>query len=457
MSWTPDQAKALAERILSFSKAPECEVSLRLSQTGHTRFAANEITTAGMVRDVAVAITSHDAGKSGSTMTVELDDSLLREAVAKSEALMAAAQPDPEQVESLGPQDYPPIPAFDDATAAAGPIERRDGVKAALELARGKGLNASGFFETGARWLAIANKKGNFGFHRATFAEYSTTMRTADGTGSGYARLGSSRLTDLQASSLAERAANKAESSAKPRELPPGAYTVILEPEAVADLLTFLFFSLNARNADEGRSFLSKPGGGTRVGEKLFADGVTLRSDPFNPRSPGTPWTGGGGRGVVVGRFGGGSSGGLPARRTTWIENGVVKLLAVDRYWARKTNVDPVPMSGGMVLEGSDKSLEALIAETPRALLVTRFWYIRSVNPQTVMATGLTRDGVWLIENGKVVHPVNNFRFNESPVTLLKNLEATSVAVPAGSEFSALTVPAIRAHDFHFTSKSDAI
>jgi predicted Zn-dependent protease len=455
MSWTPDQAKALAERILSFSKAPECEVSLRLSQTGHTRFAANEITTAGMVRDVSVAITSQDGGKSGSTTTVELDDSLLREAVARSEALMASAQPDPEHVESLPPQDYPSIPAFDDATASAGPIERRDGVKAALELARGKGLNGSGFFETGARWLAVANKKGNFGFHRATIAEYSTTMRTADGTGSGYARSASPRLADLQASSLAGRAASKAESSAKPRDLPPGAYTVILEPEAVADLLVFLLFSLNARSADEGRSFLSKPGGGTRLGEKLFADGVTLRSDPFNPRNPGTPWTGGGGR-RGGGRFGGGS-GGLPARRTTWIENGVVKSLAVDRFWARKTNVEPVPLSGGMILEGSDKSLEALIAETQRALLVTRFWYIRSVNPQNVMATGLTRDGVWLIEDGKVVHPVNNFRFNESPVNLLKNLEATSVAVPAGSEFSSITVPAIRAHDFHFTSKSDAV
>ena len=126
----------------------------------------------------------------------------------------------------------------------------------------------------------------------------------------------------------------------------------------------------------------------------------------------------------------GGGAGGLPARKTTWIENGVVKLLAVDRYWAKKTNVEPVPLSGGMILEGSDKSLEALIAETPRALLVTRFWYIRSVNPQNAMATGLTRDGVWLIENGKVVHPVNNFRFNESPVNLLKNLEATSMAEP---------------------------
>jgi predicted Zn-dependent protease len=456
MSWTSDQAKALAETILSFSKAAECEVSLRLSQTGHTRFAVNEITTAGMVRDVSVSITSRDGSKSGSTTTGELDPSLLREAVARSEALMAAAQPDPEHVESLGPQDYPAIPAFDDATAAAGPNDRRDGVKAALELARGKGLNASGFFETGARWLAIANKKGNFGFHRATAAEYSTTMRTADGTGSGYARMSSPRLSDFQASSLAERAASKAQSSVNPRQLDPGAYTVILEPEAVADLLPFLLFSLNARSADEGRSFLSKPGGGTRVGEKLFAESVTLRSDPFNPRNPGMPWAAGGGGGGGGGRRGGGG-GGLPARKTTWIENGVVKSLAVDRYWAKKTNVESVPFSGGMVLEGSDKSLEALIAETKRALLVTRFWYIRSVNPQNAMATGLTRDGVWLIEDGKIVHPVTNFRFNESPVNLLKNLEATSVATPAGSEFFSLTVPAIRAHDFHFTSKSDAV
>jgi predicted Zn-dependent protease len=452
MSWTSDQARALADRILSFSRAGECEVSLRQSQTGHTRFAANEITTAGMIRDVSVSITSREGGKSGSTTTDELDDSLLREAVARSEALMAAARPDPEQVESLDPQQYPPIPAFDHATAAAGPIERRDGVKAALDLARKHGLNASGFFETGARWLAIANKKGNFGFHRATVAEYSTTMRTADGTGSGYARLGSTRLADLNPSALAERAAKKAQTSANPHELAPGAYTVILEPEAVADLLGFFLFSFNARSADEGRSFLSKPGGGTRLGEKLFADGVTLRSDPFNPRQPGTPWAGGMGRG---GRGGGG--GGLPARKTTWVENGVVKTLAVDRYWAKKTKVEPVPFSGGLTLTGSDKSLETLIAETPRALLVTRFWYIRSVNPQTAMVTGLTRDGVWLIEDGKVVHPVNNFRFNDSPVNLLKNLEATSVAMPAGSEFFGLTVPAIRAHDFHFTSKSDAV
>ena len=211
---------------------------------------------------------------------------------------------------------------------------------------------------------------------------------------------------------------------------------------------------MNARAVDEGRSFLSKPGGGSRLGEKVFADGVTLRSDPFDRRNPGTPWAGGGG--LYSGR--GGGSVGLPARRTTWIEDGVVKTLAVDRYWAKKTGVEPVPLSGGLILEGSDKTLDALIAETERALLVTRFWYIRPVNPLNATVTGLTRDGVWLVEKGKVVHPVNNFRFNESPVNLLKNLEATSLAVRAGgSEFSSMIVPAIRARDFNFTSKSDAV
>ncbi len=426
MSWTRDQARALADRIFSFSKARECELSLRLSEDGHTRFAANDITTSGSTRTLTVGITSREGGKSGSTTVDELDDDSLRRAVARSEALMAAAIPDPEQEEGIGPQDYPTIAGFDDATAAAGPIQRRDGVKAALDRARGRGLDASGFFENGARWSAIANKKGNFGFHRSTSAGYSTTMRTADGTGSGYAAADSPSLTGFDPASLAERAAIKAESSSRPRDLPPGRYTVILEPEAVADLLGGLAFALNARPADEGRSYLSRPGGGNRLGEKLFADAVTLRSDPFDPRNPGNPWSSGGGRGggLGFGGFGGGGSA-LPARKTTWIEGGVVKALAVDRHWAAKTKVEPVPFSGSLVMDGSERTLEALIAETERALLVTRFWYIRVVNPQNTMVTGLTRDGVWLVENGKIAHPVNNFRFNDSPVNLLKNLEAT--------------------------------
>jgi predicted Zn-dependent protease len=456
MSWTETDARALADRILKFSKAAECEVALALADDGHTRFAANDITTAGMARTVTMSITSREAGRSGSTTTDLLDDSALADAVARSEALMAAARPDPEQMPGLDAQKYPAIPAaFDEATARAGPIERRDGAKAALDRARGRSLDGSGFFETGASWLVIANKKGNFGFHRATRAAYSTTMRTADGTGSGYAALASPKLSRIDASALAERAARKAETSAHPRELPPGRYSVILEPEAVADLLGLLAFSLNARTADEGRSFLSKPGGGNRLGEKLFADSVVLRSDPFDARIPGTPWVAGFGRGggLGFGGFGGSGSLGLPARPTTWIEGGVVKNVIVDRYWASRTKTEPVPFSASLVMEGSSKSLEALIEDTERALLVSRFWYIRMVNPRNVMVTGLTRDGVWLVEKGKIVHAVNNFRFNDSPVDLLKNLEATSTAESTGS----MVVPAIRARAFNFTSKSDAV
>ena len=466
MTWTSEKARALTDRILSFSKARECEVSLGLSEKGHTRFAADEVTTAGTARTVEVQITSREGGRSGSTTTDELDDSLLREAVARSESLMAAARPDPEQVEGLGPQDYPAIPAYDEATASAGPARRRDGVRPALDRARARGLDGAGFFETSATWAAIANKKGNFGFHRSTNAAYSVTMRTADGTGSGYAGFASPRVADVDAAALAERAAAKAEASAHPRDLPPGRYPVILEPEAVAELLMWLVFSMNARSVDEGRSFLSKPGGGSRRGEKVFADGVTLRSDPFDRRNPGRPWAGFAGRWAgFAGRFVAGwladqlgDHRGLPARRTTWIENGVVRALPVDRYWAKKTGGEPVSFSGDLILAGSDKTLEALIAETERALLVTRFWYIRSVNPLNATVTGLTRDGVWLVEKGKIVHPVNNFRFNDSPVNLLTNLEATSTPVRAGgSESVSMIVPAVRARDFLFTSRSDAV
>jgi predicted Zn-dependent protease len=454
MGWTKEQARGLAEQILSYSKVPECEVFLTLAQRGHTRFAANNVTTAGAAETVSISITSRAGGQSGSTSLDFLDDAALRGAVARSEELMAASRPDLEAVEPLGPQKYLEIDAFDEETAAADPMKRRDAVKKALDRARADGLATSGFFETSARWSALANKKGNFGFHRSTSAEFSTTMRTPDGTGSGYAASEAPRIADIDPARLVDVAAKKAASSAHPRDLEAARYTVILEPQAVVDLLFSLVFSWNARAADEGRSFLSKPGGGTKLGEKLFADSVTLRSDPTDRRVPGLPWAGGGFRGGLgFGGFGGGGSAGLPTRKTTWIENGVVKALSVDRYWAAKTKTDPIPFSASLVMNGSSQPVEALIAQTERGLLVTRFWYIRLVNPQNATVTGLTRDGVWLIENGKIAYPVNNFRFNDSPINLLKNLEATSVAIPAGG----VVVPAIKAHDFLFTSRSDAV
>jgi predicted Zn-dependent protease len=454
MSMKREEAKRLADRILSYSKAPECEVVVELTQAGHTRFAANDVTTSGSSRDLVIAITSQGQGKSGTTRVNDTDPEGLKRAVARSEELMRSASVDPEFVEGLGPQKYPEIRAMHEDTAKAGAAERSPGVAAALKLARERKLNASGFSEATSRWTAIANKKGNFGYHAGTAASYSTTMRTGDGTGSGWAGLGAPRFSEIPAAELAERAAKKAVSSAKPREIEPGRYTVILEPQAVNDLVELLASSFSMRTADEGRSFLSKPGGGHRVGEKVFAESVTIRSDPFDPRVPARPWAGGT-AGGFLGFGGGGGAGftGLPTRKTTWVEKGVVKALSVDRYWAKKANTEPLPFFGSIVMEGGSGTLDDLIAGADKALLVTRFWYIRSVNPQIVQVTGLTRDGVWLVEKGKVTGAVTNLRFNDSPVSLLKNVEAMSAPVSTGE----MVVPAIRARDFLFTSKSDAV
>ena len=437
--WTERDARALADKILGFSKAPECELSLTRVRSSHTRFAANDVTTAGAVEDLRVSITSRGNRRSGSATVSSSDPAALQRAVALSEELMALAPEDPEFVEGLPAQSYPKVAGYFGETARAGALERRAGVKAALDLARRQGLQASGFYETGSRASAVANKKGNFGFHTATSSAYSTTMRTADGSGSGWGGGGGPRLTSFRPSELAARAASKARGSAAPRPLEPGRYTVVLEAQAVADLVESLPDAMGARAADEGRSFFSKPGGGNRVGEQLFSELVTLKTDPFDARLPGAPWSGER----------------LPAQATTWIERGVVQALPVGRYWAAKTGRAPRPAAGTVVMAGGERgvSVDQLIAGTQRGLLVTRFWYIRTVNPQTIQLTGLTRDGVWLIENGKLAHPVNNFRFNESPARLLKNLEAIGAAVSTGSA----VVPPVRARDFHFSSRSDAV
>jgi predicted Zn-dependent protease len=203
-----------------------------------------------------------------------------------------------------------------------------------------------------------------------------------------------------------------------------------------------LGFNMQARRAEEGRSFLSKKGGGTLAGEKLFPEFITLRTDPAHPLYSVLPWSGGG----------------LPAKPISWIEKGVVANLWYDRYWAAQTGRQPTPFPADLVLEGSDKSLDALIASVDRGLLVTRFWYIRGVNPQTAQMTGLTRDGLFLIESGKVTSPVVNFRFNESPVHVLQNTIAMGKPIRVrGGEGGGMIAPPLVVKDFPFTSISDAV
>jgi predicted Zn-dependent protease len=446
MPFDRDEAKKTIDRVLSMRKDGDLEVELLAQTSSHTRFARNEITTSGFVEDVTLSIAARREGKSGSVSTNDLSDDGLKEAVARATALRDLMPVDPEWVETLPPQKYPALEKYDAAAARARAGERALGVKTTLSLAERRKLTAAGFYENSVERRAIGNSKGNFGHHEASDVEFSVTMRTPDSTGSGWASSWSPRFSEVDPKSIARRAADKGLESAKPREVPPGDYTVILEPEAVAALVqTLQFGALSKRAADEGRSVFSKEGGGSRLGEKVAHEAVTLRTDPFEPRVPGLPWSQGG-------AFGGVTSG-LPNRRVSWIDKGVLKTLYADRYWAGKTSVETTPFPASLVLDGGKETFGDLIAGTERGLLVTRFWYIRTVNPQSWQLTGLTRDGLFLIEKGKIAYPAVNLRFNESPVVMLRNIEAMTPAVPAGR----MLVPAIRSREFTFTSKSDAV
>ncbi|MFQ5777583.1 MAG: TldD/PmbA family protein, partial [Terriglobia bacterium] len=429
MPLRPDELKALAEKVLKLVRAEEAAVRLAATQNCNTRFANNSITTAGLTGDLSINLTVTRERKSGSVTVTELSDDALARAARQAEAIAEVTPPDPEHVAPLGPQDYPEINTFHQQSARARSADILPGVRAVIGAAEKKKVNAFGFYSVTTRARAIANRRGLYGFHRSTWVSYSVTARTLDATGSGWAAQASPRISEIDGGEVGRVAIRKAVESQRPRRLEPGKYAVILEPAALSGLLPFLAFSFSARAADEGRSFLSKRGGGNQLGEKLFGENVTLRSDPFDTRVPGRPW---------------GDEDWLPAEKINWIEKGVVRNLLYDRYWAQKSEKRPTPSPSNLIMDGGTASLEGLIASTERGLLVTRFWYIRFLQPQTVQLTGLTRDGLFYIENGKIKHPVMNFRFNESVVNLLNNVEAMTSAVPVdGGFFLSMVLPAI--------------
>ncbi|MCU0625269.1 MAG: TldD/PmbA family protein [Gemmatimonadaceae bacterium] len=439
-------AESLVKRILGFSHADACRVSLGSRSRGNTRFAVNQVSTAGDTEDLSVVVRAVVGKKVGTATTNRLDDDALRRVVETAERIAKLQPDDPELMPELAPQSYLDVEAWDDATAAADPAARAALVAAVTERARRQGLVSTGYVEVESQATAIGNSAGLFAYHRATDVAMTTTVRTSDGAGSGWAGGAARRIAGLDADALGERAIDKARRSARAVAIEPGRYTVVLEPTAVGNLVQLMAFATGARNADEGRSFFSKPGGGTKIGMKVVDERVTLTSDPQHAEAPGSPFDGDG----------------QPTRKVTWIGEGVVRDLAYDRYWASRKNVAPVVQPRCLQMQGGTQSLDEMIASTERGILVTRFWYIRPVDQRTILYTGLTRDGTFLIEKGKVTRAVKNLRFNESPVFLLNNLEALGRAArvsasESGSTGVPVVVPAVKARDFNFTSLSDAV
>jgi predicted Zn-dependent protease len=438
------EGKQLVERALGLSRAEDAQVSLVATQAGHLRLARNSPSTSGQYSDHTLSVRSTFGKKSASATVNQLDDASLRALVERSEQLARLAPEDPERMPDLGAQSYPNVAAYDAELSSAGPAQMVAGSATCLERARAAGLVAAGFSEATDRATWIGNRRGLAAYHRMTEAGFSTTMRTPSGDGSGWAAGGGNSVRDIDHDRCAEQAIGKARRSVGSRPLEPGKYVTVLEPACVASLMQLLLFSLNARSADEGRSFFSEPGGKTKLGQQLFSESVSIHSDPSAAVAPGAPF----------------ATDGQPQRPRAWIEQGRLENFACERYWAEQRGREAVPAPSNLIMSGGKGSLEELIASTERGVLITSLWYIRFLDPRTLRFTGLTRDGVFWLENGQISHPVSNFRWNDSPISVLQKVEAMSQSVrasPRDGSASNLWVPALRVKEFELSSVSDAV
>jgi len=454
-----EEAKKILDKVIGFSKADGVEANLNGNDGGNIRYARNSVSTAGEDSNVSLSVQTYFGKKSGTATINEFDDASLEKVVRRAEELAKLAPENPEFLEPLPQQTYGvESKTFIESTAKITPDYRAQAAADSIIPATKKDITAAGFLEDSRGFNAMSNSKGLFAYNKSTGVDFTVTMRTNDGTGSGWVARNFNDVSKLNTAEASQIAMEKALQSRNAKAIEPGKYTVILEPNAAADLLGLMIGGMNARQADEGRSYLSKKGGGTKLGEKIVDERVTIYTDPWNEEVPTSVWAGGGGGG----QFGGGGSGGLARKKLDLIKNGVVSNLIYDRYWAQQKGAEPTSPPGNRIMDGGNASIEDMIKDTKKGVLVTRFWYIRAVDPQTLLYTGLTRDGTFYIENGKIKHPIKNFRFNESPIIMLNNLETlgkqmrvASGGGPGGGGSS--LIPAMKIRDFTFSSLSDAV
>jgi predicted Zn-dependent protease len=441
--YTEEQAKAILDKAIKASKADQCAATLTGSSGGNIRYALNSVSTSGYVSDADLAIEVAFGKRIGTATINTFDDTSITAVVRRAEELARLAPENPEFLPAIEKQTYKATRTFIEKTAAVTPEYRAQVAADCIEPCRKDKLVAAGFFTDTQNFAAIANSKGNFGYQTSTGMDFTCTVRTDDGHGSGWVARNLADVARFDTRSDIKTAIRKAKGSVDAKALEPGKYTVIMEPAASAGLISFMMFGFDARQSDEGRSFLSKKGGGNKLGEKLFDERVTLYADPWDEQSAVLPW----------------DNDGLARERTPIITKGKVDYLQYSRYWAQKQGKKAIGQPGNLIMVGGDKSTMDLVKGTRKGVLVTRTWYIRLVDPQTVLLTGLTRDGTFYIENGEIRYPIKNFRFNESPAIMLNNIEEIGKPVRVGDDESpfVMMIPPMKIRDFTFSSLSDAV
>ncbi len=437
------ELRGIVETVLRLAKstdAVETEVHVDEVADALTRFANNGIHQNVFEHVVTVSVRTVTGGRTARATTNRLDEDSLRATIEASLSLAHSEPRDPRLLPMPGRQRYRAVNRFIKATAALTPEERACAVRLACDLAAKKGQVAAGIFSSGQSQTAVGNSRGLFAPYSETHSQFSITMQ--EDPAASWAKADSADVREMHPQKLAERASEKAHLAVKTTELAPGRYTVILEPAAVLDLVGFMFYDFAATAVRDKRSCLNN-----RMGKQLLGKNISISDDVFHPLQKGAPFDGEG----------------MPRQRVLLLDRGVPKNLVYSRASAKIARRKPTghgfalpneygeaPMN--LVFGGGDSSVEKMMASTDRGLLVTRLWYIREVDPYEKVMTGMTRDGLFFVENGKVTGAVKNFRFNQSLIEMLNNVELMGPAVRAtGEESFEMVVPAMKVRDFHFS------
>ncbi|HUJ32520.1 MAG TPA: TldD/PmbA family protein [Candidatus Acidoferrum sp.] len=434
------ELQRIADRVFKLSEADETEVEIDATTDALTRFANNTIHQHVAEEVMAISVRAVVDGRTARASTNKTDDDSLRRAVAAATSLARNEPKSPDLQPMLRKQKYQKVARFFSATAATTAQDRARAVARVCKMTEKNKQTAAGIFSSGSMQSMLANSKGLYAHHEQTRSEFSVTI--LEPNSSGWAKANSPDIRKIHPDELAATASRKCADSRSPREVPAGHYTTILEPPAVLDLLGFLFYDFAGTAVLDKRSCFTG-----RMGKKLFGDNITLWDDVYDPLQTGAPFDGEG----------------VPKQRVLLVDEGVVRNLVYSRATAKKMKAKPTghgfslpneygeaPMN--LVFAGGDRSVEEMVRSTERGILVTRLWYIREVDPYEKTLTGMTRDGTFLVENGRVVGGIRNFRFNQSILEMLSKVEMLGPAVrAAGEESFEMVVPAMKVRDFHFS------
>jgi PmbA protein len=433
----------IAARVLRLAKergVPETEVHIDETIQALTRFANNSIHQNVAEQGLLVSIRTVVEGRTARVTTNRVDEDSLRSAIDNCLSLASHQPKDPRLLPMPGKQNYRAVRHFSPATAALTADDRASAVKNACQFAEKRGQVAAGIFSSGQSQSVLVNSRELSAAYRQTHATFSVTMQ--QGSAASWAKANSGDVRQVDPPALAKIASEKAARAQNPVECEPGKYTVVLEPAAVLDLVGFLFYDFAATAVADKRSCLSG-----RVGKAIFGKNITITDDPYHALQLGAPFDGEG----------------MPRQRVVLVDGGVVKNLVYSRRSAKQAGKKPtghgfpLPNEYGeaplnLVVEGGKTSLEEMIDSTDQGLLVTRLWYIREVDPYEKIMTGMTRDGLFQIEKGKISHAARNFRFNQSVLKMLRNVECLGPARRAtGEEAFEMVVPPMKIRNFHFS------